>query len=75
MLSWKGGLAVRWVPGGNPNPVGSLVTLDRVDGEVFREIRSDRSPGKHYVFRRNLNGDIEAMKFNANVLTKTSSLP
>ena len=70
VLSWKDNLVVRWVPGGNPDPIGSLTRLARVEGEVFRAVGADGALGKHYVFRRDAKGNVVSLKFNNNVLTR-----
>ena len=70
VLWWNDTLVVLWVPGGNPNPVGSLTKLSRVEGEVFREVGADGKLGKHYIFRRDAAGNVVGLKFNNNVLTK-----
>ena len=72
VLPWQDGLAVMWVPGGNPNPIGSLARLTRVEGEVFRQVGVDGEPGKHYIFKRDDGGSVVGLKFNSNVLTKTA---
>lgn len=73
VLEWEGALAVMWIPNGNPNPVGSLVKLERVEGEVFRQLNGDETLGKHYVFKADDDGDIVRMKFNNNLLDKMPS--
>jgi hypothetical protein len=73
VLSWKGGLALMWVPGGNPDPVGSLVTLTRVEGEVFRQLNANGELGKHYIFRKDADGNVVSLKFNNNLLRKAAS--
>jgi CubicO group peptidase (beta-lactamase class C family) len=70
VLEWEGGLAVMWVPTGDP--VGSLAKLRRVDGNVFRQVNGDGSPGKHYVFDTGADGGITRMKFNNNLLEKST---
>jgi CubicO group peptidase (beta-lactamase class C family) len=70
VLPWQDQLAVMWVPGSNPNPVGSLVKLKRIDGEVFRQVTDDGELGKHYIFRRDADGHVVAMKFNNNLLKR-----
>jgi CubicO group peptidase (beta-lactamase class C family) len=72
VLSWKGGLALMWVPGGNPDPVGSLVTLTRVEGEVFRQVNANGELGKHYIFRKDADGNVVSLKFNNNLLDKVT---
>lgn len=72
VLSWKGELALRWVPDGNPDPVGSLIMLTRVDGEVFRQVDADGGMGKHYIFRRSAEADVVSLKFNNNLLDKVT---
>jgi len=69
VLEWDGSLAVMWVP--TPDPVGSLVRMQRVEGEVFRQVKGDGELGKHYVFRADSAGDIVGMRFNNNLLKKT----
>ena len=72
VLSWRGELALRWVPGGNPDPVGSLVALTRVEGEIFRQVNSDGKLGKHYIFRKDADGNVVSLKFNNNLLRKAA---
>ena len=72
VLSWEDGLAVMWVPGGNPNPLGSLARLTRIDGEVFRQLEADGELGKHYIFHRDQDGNVVSFKFNNNVVVKTA---
>jgi hypothetical protein len=72
VLSWHDNLVVMWVPGGNPDPIGSLIKLTRVKGEVFREVDNDGELGKHYIFSRDAEGNVVGLKFNNNLLTKTS---
>jgi hypothetical protein len=69
LLEWDGSLAVMWVP--TDNPVGSLTSLRHVEGNVFRQVRSDGKLGKHYVFKTDAEGNIVSMKFNNNLLRKT----
>jgi CubicO group peptidase (beta-lactamase class C family) len=69
LLEWNGSLAVMWVP--TEDPVGSLVTLRRTGGDVFREVRGNGELGKHYAFRAAASGNIVGMKFNNNLLTRT----
>ena len=70
VLEWNGSLAVMWVPTGNPDPVGSLTRLRRVEGNVFRQVGGDGELGKHYVFGTDAAGNIDAMRFNNNVLRR-----
>ncbi len=72
VVEWEGSLAVMWVPGGNPDPVGSLIKLRRVEGDVFRQVRSDGELGKHYVFSTDDEGHVVAMRFNNNILKRTA---
>jgi CubicO group peptidase (beta-lactamase class C family) len=72
VLSWNDHLAVMWVPGGNGDPIGSLTKLTRVEGEVFRQVGADGKLGKHYIFSRDAEGNVVGLKFNNNVLTKTT---
>jgi CubicO group peptidase (beta-lactamase class C family) len=69
VVEWEGSLAVMWVP--TPDPVGSLIRLRRIEGEVFREVRGDGTLGKHFVFGSDAEGNIVAMRFNNNILRKT----
>jgi CubicO group peptidase (beta-lactamase class C family) len=69
VLEWNGSLAVMWVP--TEDPVGSLVSLRRVEGDVFRQVRSDGKLGKHYIFETDADGSAVRMKFNNNQLRKT----
>jgi hypothetical protein len=69
VVEWQGSLAVMWVP--TPDPVGSLIRLRRIEGEVFREVRGDGTLGKHFVFGSDAEGNIVAMRFNNNILRKT----
>ena len=69
VLEWEGALAVMWVPTGDP--VGSLVRLQQVDGDLFRQVKGDGSLGKHYAFKADAAGNIVGMKFNDNLLKKT----
>ena len=73
VLSWHDNLAVMWVPGGNPDPIGSLTMLTRAEGEVFREVSADGELGKHYIFSRDAEGNVVGLKFNNNVLTKKTA--
>ena len=73
VLEWGGALAVMWVPTGDP--VGSLIKLKRLEGDVFRQVNGDGSLGKHYVFARDADNGTVRMKFNNNVLTRTPHLP
>jgi CubicO group peptidase (beta-lactamase class C family) len=68
LVQWDGVLAVMWIP--TENPVGSLVKLRRVEGNIFRQVRGDGSLGKHYVFKTDAAGDVVSMKFNNNLLRK-----
>jgi CubicO group peptidase (beta-lactamase class C family) len=70
VLEWGGALSVLWVPTGNP--LGSLVRLKPIEGEVFRQVKSDGTLGKHYVFGTDAAGRIANMKFNNNLLWKTA---
>ena len=69
LLEWDGALSVMWIP--TPDPVGSLEKLRRVEGNVFRRVKSDGTLGKHYVFKTDAEGNIISMKFNNNLLQKT----
>ena len=69
VLEWNGSLAMMWVP--TEDPVGSLVSLRRVEGDVFRQVRSDGKLGKHYIFETDADGNAVRMKFNNNQLRKT----
>jgi CubicO group peptidase (beta-lactamase class C family) len=68
VLEWGGSLALMWVP--TPNPLGSLVKLRRVEGDVFRQVKDDGEPGKHYVFKADAAGNIVGMRFNNNLLKR-----
>jgi CubicO group peptidase (beta-lactamase class C family) len=68
VLEWEGSLAVMWIPTGDP--VGSLVKLQRVEGNVFREVKGDGTLGKHYAFKAAPDGNIVRMKFNNNLLER-----
>jgi CubicO group peptidase (beta-lactamase class C family) len=70
VVEWDGSLAVMWVPSGNPDPVGSLTRLERVEGNVFRQVGKDGELGKHYVFSTDDAGNIVAMRFNNNILRR-----
>jgi hypothetical protein len=59
-----------WLPTGDP--VGSLVRLERVGPDLFREVRRDGAWGKHYAFATDADGAIARMKFNNNLLQKTA---
>lgn len=69
VLEWEGNLAVMWIP--TPDPVGSLVKLQRVEGEIFRQVKSDGTLGKHYAFKAGPDGNVVSMRFNNNLLEKT----
>jgi CubicO group peptidase (beta-lactamase class C family) len=69
LLEWDGSLSVMWIP--TPDPLGSLEKLKRVEGNVFRRVKSDGKLGKHYVFKTDAAGNSISMKFNNNLLKKT----
>jgi CubicO group peptidase (beta-lactamase class C family) len=69
VVEWDGSLAVMWIP--TADPVGSLAKLRRVEGNVFRQVKSDGALGKHYAFKADPEGNIVSMKFNNNLLAKT----
>jgi len=71
VLEWDGSLAVMWLP--TSDPVGSLVILERVEGNAFRQVGSDGELGKHFVFKSDADGHVIGMKFNNNLLKKTST--
>jgi CubicO group peptidase (beta-lactamase class C family) len=70
VLEWEDSLALMWVP--TPNPLGSLVRLKRVQGDVFRQVNDNGELGKHYVFKADSAGNIVSMRFNNNQLKKTA---
>lgn len=71
VLEWDGALSIMWFPV-NSRPLRSLIKLSHVEGHVFRQVRSDGSLGKHYVFGTDDNGNISTMKFNNNIIKKTN---
>jgi hypothetical protein len=70
VVEWDDSLAVMWVP--TQNPMGSLAMLKRVDNNVFRQIGDNGEMGKHYIFGADAEGHIVSMKFNNNLLRKTT---
>jgi hypothetical protein len=47
------------------------VRLQRVEGNLFRQVKGDGELGKHYVFKADSAGMIVGMRFNNNILKKT----
>lgn len=70
VLEWGGSPAVMWIP--TEDPLGSLVKLRRIEGNVFRQVNSDGTLGKHYAFKPGPEGDIVGMKFNNNLLKRAN---
>lgn len=73
VLEWDGSLAVMWIPSANENPLGSLIRLKNIKGNVFRQLRANGSLGKHYVFKDDHKDQMVTMKFNNNLLKKTAN--
>jgi len=69
VLEWSGSLAVMWIP--TTDPIGSLIKLQHIEGNVFRQIKGDGKLGKYYVFGTDSQGIINSMKFNNNILVKS----
>jgi CubicO group peptidase (beta-lactamase class C family) len=70
VLEWNGSLCVMWLPA--HEPLNSLIKLQPVENGVFRQVNSDGTLGKHYIFGTvDSNGDMW-MKFNDNQLKRTS---
>jgi len=68
VLVWDGVLSILWLPANRPK--SSLIQLRHIEGDVFRQVRSDGSLSKHYVFGTGDDGSISSMKFNNNILLK-----
>ena len=77
-LAWSDVLVIRrdgeicllWMGEGLGNPVGSLIRLHPVGELVYRQIESDGSLGKHYVFEADDAREAVRLRFNTSILTK-----
>jgi CubicO group peptidase (beta-lactamase class C family) len=70
VLEWKGSLCVMWLPA--HEPLNSLIKLQHIENGIFRQLNSDGTLGKHYIFGAvDGSGDMW-MKFNNNQLKRTT---
>ncbi|MBN2409015.1 MAG: beta-lactamase family protein [Candidatus Aminicenantes bacterium] len=68
VLEWNGSLSVMWLPA--DGPLNSLIKLQHIEDGIFRQVNSDGTLGKHYIFGTvDGSGDMW-MKFNNNQLKK-----
>jgi len=70
VFQWNDSLVMMWVP--TQDPLNSITMLNRIEGNVFRQVRNDGGLGKHYIFGTDTAGNIVSMKFNNNILKKTA---
>ena len=69
VLEWNGSLCVMWLPA--DGPLNSLIKLQHIEAGIFRQVNSDGTLGKHYIFGTvDGSGDMW-MKFNNNQLRRT----
>jgi hypothetical protein len=70
VLEWNGSLCVMWLPA--DGPLNSLIKLQHIREGIFRQVNSDGTLGKHYIFGKvDGSGDMW-MKFNNNQLKRTT---
>lgn len=68
VLRWKGGLATVNLP--TMDPLKSLTRLEHLEGDRFRTIRSDDSPGHEVRFRRDESGRVTHMISHSNEMPR-----
>jgi hypothetical protein len=61
VVIWEGGLATMRIPTNNPRPS----KLKRVDGNVFRRVRSDGELGAEVIFEVDADGKVTRMIYHS----------
>jgi CubicO group peptidase (beta-lactamase class C family) len=64
VFKWKEGLAIISLP--TTDPLGDMVRLRHVDGDIFRTIRSDDQPGHKLIFSRDEQGQVSHLTYHSN---------
>jgi CubicO group peptidase (beta-lactamase class C family) len=64
VVSWKGGLAILWLP--TMHPSDEITPLEHVSGNTFRRIRDDGALGETYEFVEDVDGEIVGMRYHSN---------
>jgi len=63
VFRWKDGLAMVSLP--TMTPVKSMTRLKHIEGDRFRTIRSDDTPGHEVVFRRDASGKVTHLDYHS----------
>jgi CubicO group peptidase (beta-lactamase class C family) len=64
VFRWQEALAIVSLP--TMDPLGNLVRMRHVEGDLFRTVRSDEEPGHEILFRRNEAGEIVDLVAHSN---------